>query len=256
MREEDERKSPLLVLLHGSGNGSWSWKRVQSVLETKGHTVLAPDMLGYGSAPAPSAQWSFAEETAHLRDRVEARGQGPVHLVAHSLGATFCLHLLQALGERVHRLTLVDPVMVSVLREGNERAGFDEMEDQYQRFMAEADPAAAARVFVEHWSGAGTWAHLGEKPRGAVTSSVPKLRLEMNASRNDTTPLDALLTTRPRTTVLVGERTRVAPRAVARQLSHALGAPVVTVAGAGHMIPMTHPDAVVDALATLAAAGP
>lgn len=238
----------LVVLLHGSGNGSWSWRKVHSAVVSKGIPVLAPDMLGYGASPRPSERWSFAEETEHLRQIVEANQAESVHLVAHSLGATFGLYLLRALGARVGRLTLVDPVVVSVLRETQEEAGFAEMEDQYQRFMALSDSAAAARFFVEHWSGDGTWAQLGDKARLTITDSVPKLRLEMTASRSDATTLAEFLKTRPRATVLAGERTRVAPRAVARQLAHALGVSVTSVAGAAHMIPMTHPDAIVEAL--------
>lgn len=246
-------RSHLIVLLHGSGNGSWSWRKVHSALGSRGIPVLAPDMLGYGASPRPSEQWSFAEETEHLRQIVEANRPSSVHLVAHSLGATFGLYLLRALGERVGHITLVDPVVVSVLRETQEEAGFAEMEDQYQRFMALSDSSAAARVFVEHWSGDGTWAQLGDKARLTITESVPKLRLEMTASRSDTTPLAELLKARPPATVFVGERTRVAPRAVARQLARALGVPVRSVPGAAHMIPMTHPEAIVAALTDTAA---
>src|SRR5206468_4965051 len=40
----------------------------------------------------------------------------------------------------------------------------------------------------------------------------------------------------------------VAPRAVARLLGHALEATTIVVPGAAHTIPMTHPQAVVDAV--------
>ena len=42
--------------------------------------------------------------------------------------------------------------------------------------------------------------------------------------------------------------TLLAPCAVARLLSPALHATTVVVSGAAHMIPMTHPEAVVDAI--------
>ena len=52
----------------------------------------------------------------------------------------------------------------------------------------------------------------------------------------------------PPTTILVGEKTLAAPRAVARLLGPAFAATTVMVPGAAHMIPITHPQAVVDAL--------
>ncbi len=237
-----------IVLLHGSANGSYSWGPIQRALASTGAKVVAPDMLGYGNAPPPSEAWSIGEETEHLQRSLE-HVHNTLHLVAHSLGAMFGLYLLRALGPRVTRLTLIDPVIVSVLRETGEADAYAEMEAQYQRFMGRLpDQTAAARTFVEHWSGAGSWEALGEKARAVITGLVPKIRLEMIAARSDTTQLKALVKSRPLTTILVGERTRIAPRAVARQLAGEFNAATIVVPGASHMIPLTHPAAVVDAL--------
>src|SRR5260370_6257257 len=186
--------SDLIVLLHGSANGSYSWGPVQSALVSRGATVVAPDMLGYGNAPPPSERWSLAEETEHLQCSVNHAHNGTVHLVAHSLGATFGFYLLRALGLRVTRMTLTDPVIVSVLRETGANDGYAEMEAQYQRFMGLlADPTAAARAFVEHWSGVGSWEKIGEKARVVITPLVPKIRPEMIPARSAPTALQALV---------------------------------------------------------------
>lgn len=178
------------------------------------------------------------------------------HLVTHSLGSLIGLHLRRALGARVTRMTLVDPVVVSVLRETGEDAAYAEMEEQYQCFMRlSADPEEAAGFFVDHWGGIGAWEMMGKHGRAMVTSLVPKLRLEMTATRSDTAMLAWLAESPPPTTILVGENTLVAPRAVARVLAPALGAPTVVVPGAGHMIPFTHPQAVIDAIRSDAAPG-
>ena len=98
------------------------------------------------------------------------------------------LHLRRALGSRVTRMTLIDPVVVNVLRDQGEEASYAEMEEQYQRFMGGLpDQTKAARVFVEHWSGKGAWESIGERARSVITSLVPKLRLEMISARCDTT---------------------------------------------------------------------
>jgi len=110
-----------------------------------------------------------------------------------------------------------------------------------------ADHEAAAHFFVDHWNG-GAWDWMGKRGRAMVPSLVPKLRLEMTATRSDTATLGWLAESPPPTTILVGERTLLAPRAVARLLAPALAATTVTVSGAGHMIPITHPAAVVDAV--------
>jgi pimeloyl-ACP methyl ester carboxylesterase len=241
--------SDAIVLLHGSANGSYSWGAVQRALSSTGAEVIAPDMLGYGHAPPPGDDWTIAAETKHLERALARLRHWPLHVVAHSLGAMFALHLLRAIGPRVARLTLVDPVVVSVLNEGDEADGAAEMETLYQRFMSLLpDHQAAARAFVDHWSGSGSWDWIGLKARAVITALVPKIRLEMTAARGAATPLASLVASPTTTTILVGERTRIAPRAVARQLTRAFGARQVVIPGAGHMIPLTHAAAVVAAV--------
>jgi len=232
-----------IVLIHGSANGSYSWGPVERALEAAGAKVVAPDMLGYGSAPEPSAGWTIDQEVSHLEEALD--GLEAIHLVAHSLGVMFALYLLRRLGARVVRLTLIDPVLVSLLRETGEGDGFAEMEGIYQRFMGLfPDHAPAARAFVEHWNGAGSWERIGDKARAIITRLISKVRLEVMAARADTTKLAEIVRTRPPTIILLGERTRIAPRAVARRLAEVFEAQTVIIPGAGHMVPLTHPEAV------------
>src|SRR5262245_10071822 len=118
-----------IVLLHGGATGSSSWNPVARALVSSGASVFAPDMLGYGASPAPTSSYAIAEEVAHLTRLLGLQSRscngtiyavgfgGTFHLVTHSLGALIGLHLRRALGARVTRMTLVDPVVVSVLRE-------------------------------------------------------------------------------------------------------------------------------------------
>jgi len=238
-----------IVLLHGSANGSYSWGAVREALAAQDATVWAPDMLGYGRSPAPGRGWTVREEVAHLRGWLDQHGVGPFHLVAHSLGAFFGLHLRLALGARVSRLTLVDPVLVSLLRVPGEEEALAEMDALFQRFMrAMPGHAAAARVFVEHWSGAGAWSTLGNRARALITNLAPRLKAEMAACEADPTRVEELAVDPVPTTILVGEGTLLAPRAVSRILGQAFDSEAIVVAGARHMIPLTHPAAIVSAL--------
>jgi len=250
-----------IVLLHGGATGSSSWNSVACAFVSSGASVFAPDMLGYDASPPPTGSYGIPEEVAHLTRLLGLQPHscngiiyavgfgGTFHLVTHSLGSLIGLHLRRALGARVRRMTLVDPVVVSVLRECGENDAYAEMEEQYQRFMSLlADHEAAAHFFVDHWSGRGAWDSIGSRGRAMVTSLVPKLQLEMIAARSDMTMLAWMADAPPPTTILVGENTLVAPRAVARQLGPALEATTVVVSGAAHMIPITHPEAVIDAV--------
>ena len=250
-----------IVLLPRGATGSSSWNAVARSLVSSRARVFALNMFGFGASPAPTGSYAIAEEVAHLirglglqprscNGMIYAVGfGGTFHLVTHSLGSLIGLHLRRALGARVRRMTLVDPVVVSALRECGEDDAYAEMEEQYQRFMSlSADHEAAAHYFVDHWGGAGAWDSMGSRGRTTVRSLVPTLRLEMTATRSDTATLGWLAESPPPTTILVGERTLLAPRAAARLLRTALGATTVVVSGAAHMIPITHPQAVADAV--------
>jgi pimeloyl-ACP methyl ester carboxylesterase len=206
-------------------------------------------MLGYGRSPAPSSSYGIEEEVAHLSRLLDLQNIGTLHLVSHSLGSMIGLHLRRALGDRVTRMTLIEAVLISILRECREDAAFSEMEEQYQRFMSlSGDHEAAAQFFVDHWSGPGAWDSIGRRGHAMVTALVPKLRLDMVAARSDPATLAWLSESPPPTTILIGEKTLLAPRAVARLLGTALGASTIVVPGAAHMIPITHPKAVIDAI--------
>jgi pimeloyl-ACP methyl ester carboxylesterase len=116
--------------------------------------VFAPDRLGYGRSPAPTSSYGIKEEVAHLTRLLDLHNVGTLHLVTHSLGSLIGLHLRRSLGARVTRMTLIDPIVVSVLRERGEDAAYAEMEEQYHRFMSLSEEAAAG-FFVDHSSGAG-----------------------------------------------------------------------------------------------------
>lgn len=244
-----------IVLLHGSANGAYSWRPVQSALAKlvpEGLRVFAPDMLGYGTSPAPSATYDIAEEVAHLLRLIDQEDLGPFHLVAHSLGSMFALHLRRALDtprKRVAKMTLLDPVLVSVLRETGETEAYAEMESIYERAMlGQTDEVAIAKAFVEHWGGRHAWSGIGDKARALITSLVPKIRQEIAVARYDTTSLAWFATDAPNAKVIVGEHTRIAPRRGAVQVARALGAVLEEVPGAAHMLPLTHPGAVARAI--------
>jgi pimeloyl-ACP methyl ester carboxylesterase len=238
-----------IVLLHGMGAASSSWNAVTSPLVASGRSIFAPDLLGYGQSPAPSSSYGIEEEVAHLVRLLDARNIDALHLVAHSYGCLIGLYLRNALDTRVKRLTLIEPIIVSVLRESGEDKAGAEMEDQYQRFMnLSADHDAAAQFFIDNWGDAGASDSMGKRMRAALASCVPKMRQEMTATRSGTAKIAWLAQSPPPTTILVGERTLLPPRVVARRLASAFAAAVIVVPGAGHMIPMTHPGAVVDAI--------
>lgn len=244
-----------IVLVHGSANGAYSWTSLLRVLKPAPGAVHAPDLIGYGASPPAGPTYGIADEVAHLRGYLAERGVDRFHLVTHSLGTMFGLHLRRALPDRITRLTLIDPVLeVALLRGAGEHAAYDEMAAAFERVLgALPDAAAAGRLFVDHWNGSGAWDALNGRTQAAIARLMPKVALEMTQAAHGVTTLAAVAAAPPvPTTILVGERTLLAPPAFTRVLAPALGARVVEVAGAGHVIPQSHPEAVARVLAEAA----
>jgi pimeloyl-ACP methyl ester carboxylesterase len=165
------------------------------------------------------------------------------------------LCLQQVLGERITQVTLIDPVIVSVLRESAEDAALLVMENQYETFMALREkPDAAAKFFVDLWSGRGVWEQMGQQSRILVASLVPTIAREMTAARLDRSTLAWLTELAGPTTIVVGENTLLPARATTRLLAGARKIKPIEIGGAGHMIPLTHPHDATAAILESAAA--
>lgn len=102
-------EGPALVLLHGIGSGSASWRGQFAALSAT-YRVIAWDAPGYGgSDPIPKdspAAWDYAGALSALLAALET---DRVHLVGHSLGAIMAASFCRAFPGAVRTLTLADP---------------------------------------------------------------------------------------------------------------------------------------------------
>ncbi|MGH9185950.1 MAG: alpha/beta fold hydrolase [Acidimicrobiales bacterium] len=97
---------PPVLLLHGfatSAQRTWRDNGWIDLLEDAGRTVLAPDLLGHGTAPKPHDPAAYRG----LEDAVAAQlPDGPVEGIGFSLGARVLLVLAAAQPERFLRLVV------------------------------------------------------------------------------------------------------------------------------------------------------
>ncbi|MEY9928521.1 3-oxoadipate enol-lactonase [Catenulispora sp. GP43] len=73
--------NPTLILLHGGGAASRTWKHQLSALSDRFH-LIAPDLPGFGRSAGPVSLSGSARAVAELVER-----HGPVHLCGYSMGA-------------------------------------------------------------------------------------------------------------------------------------------------------------------------
>lgn len=236
-----------LFMIHGSATGSRSWAPLRDLLLESGVEAESPDLIGYRGDPLPEG-WSIDLEAQRLLELLGGPDGPPRHIVAHSLGSMFALHLRRIAPQRVARMTLFEPVLASLLRDGGQPAALAEMEGAAQRFMDLGPTPEAVRMFLNHWSGDGAWERLAPAKQAALAALAPRLRLEMSATRHDATPLAALLGEPLPLRVVLGTGRHLTPPAVAAVLQAHLHAEIEIVQGAGHNLPMTHLAAAAAAL--------
>lgn len=238
---------PAVVCLHASASNSRQWLPLMEYLAPRYH-LLAPDLHGSGRTPA----WRFKRPLT-LRDELALiepvldRAHGPLMLVGHSYGAAVALMAALEHPDRVHALAIYEPTLFSLVDADspppNDVDGFKAALVDTAAAYDAGDPAAAARCFVDYWSGAGTWERMPEARQGQVASTMGSLRGWAHACLKEPTPLRAFSWLGAPVVLMIGKQSPASSRAVARLLGRALPrVHVVEFDGMGHMGPVTHPE--------------
>ena len=248
---ERESGEPV-VLLHSTGSGSALWRRVAATLGER-YRVFTPAFLGYGnSPPAPvPAEFSLERDAEQVGPLLEEIGS-PVHLVGHSYGGRIALLYALEHPERLASLTLIEPIVVGVLRSQNELQPMAETEGARQALRPGADPAALAagvEEFVNYWNGPGAWNALSPRARAGLRALAPKMAMEVTALAADPVPLSRYSEIQVPTLVISGSETTLAGARMSTLIARGIpGSVHVRIQGAGHMSPLTHPAEVGEVL--------
>ena len=85
---------PPMLFFHGFGGGasSYEWSKVYPAFATT-HTVIAPDLLGWGESQHPQRSYSPEDYLLTLKEFIQAVGNPPIAAIASSLTAAFVVRL-------------------------------------------------------------------------------------------------------------------------------------------------------------------
>jgi pimeloyl-ACP methyl ester carboxylesterase len=100
-------KGPALLLIHGIGDSSDTWRPVLDELG-RHHTIVAPDLLGHGRSEKPRADYSVAAYANGMRDLLSVLEIDRATVIGHSLGGGVAAQFAYQFPERCERLVLVD----------------------------------------------------------------------------------------------------------------------------------------------------
>jgi magnesium chelatase accessory protein len=84
---------PVLLLLHGTGASTHSWRGLMPLLAER-HTVVAPDLPGHGFTADPGMNGlSITGMAKTIRALLDALGLEPEHGIGHSAGAAILIRM-------------------------------------------------------------------------------------------------------------------------------------------------------------------
>jgi pimeloyl-ACP methyl ester carboxylesterase len=234
---------PAVLCLHSSGSSSAQWKSLSAGL-ARGHRVVAPDFLGHAGSPAPAAWGGTVLEQDAAQVAAIAAAHGRVHVVGHSYGAAVALRLALTHPRLVRSMALYEPVVFGALnRDGADASLWQEVTQVGRTVAMHARLRRlleSARLFVDYWSGAGSWQALGAARQGAIALRMPTVAGHF-ASLFGWQPMPALRALQVPLLLVYGGRTRRVAAVAAARLAEALPlAEPLRIDGAGHMGPLTH----------------
>jgi haloacetate dehalogenase len=108
---------PAVVLLHGHPRTHTTWYRVAPLLVAAGHTVVCPDLRGYGgsTAPAPLPDHSQASKrsmAADVAQLMSVLGHDHFDVAGHDRGSYVAMRLALDRPQVVRRLAVLDCVPI------------------------------------------------------------------------------------------------------------------------------------------------
>lgn len=243
-----------VLALHCSLAHSGAWSGLAGHLS--GVTLTAIDQPGHGR----SADWDGKTELHGLTTRVSitmaetlAAG-GPVDLIGHSFGGTVALRIAMEHPDLVRSLTLIEPVLFAAARSADapEYGDFRTAHLEFAQVVAAGDREAAAAIFHGIWGMGNSFADLPEGQRRYIIDRIHLIVAQNPVLLDDAAGLLTYMRLESiGVPVLLIEGADSPPIIGAVQAELARRLTQVTrlvVPGAGHMVPITHAEAVAKAV--------
>lgn len=235
-----------VLALHCSLAHAGAWGPLAEQLT--GITLTATDQPGHGKA----ADWDGVSDLHQIATEdaiamAQHLGQGQaIDLMGHSFGGTVALRVALQRPDLVRSLTLIEPVLFAAARGDPVFAAFQARHAQVVERLRAGDHDTALRLFQADWGAGEALETLPERTRTYMLD-----RIALIGAQNDVLMADTAGLLRPgglealRLPVLLIEGAKSPEIIGAIHTVLAARLPVVqrlVVPGAGHMLPITHPQ--------------
>lgn len=243
------------LAIHCTLGHSGAWRGVAAGLKDD-LSILAFDLPSHGK----SGVW---DRTGNVHDVATDMARGlikePMDLIGHSFGATVALRLAAESPELVRSLTMIEPVYFAAAVQDDPKVLEDHKRDSeaLNAAFASGDEREAARVFNRDWGDGTPWDTLPERMRDHMARLVHYVPASSAFLHYDSAGLlEPGRMARASMPALLIEGDQSPPMSAKVSISLEKRLPDVErviIKGAGHMLPVTHPDAVVAPIRALLA---
>lgn len=213
-----------------------------------GRELIAPALPAHPGGPAWDVSRDYHDQAYEALQAVAP--EGPFDLFGHSLGGTVALRFALNHGDRVRSLTVFEPVLFAAASAEAQQTHFEEIAE-FQSEMAQGNHAAAAEAFNGYWGTGAPWGTLPTRARAMITRLIPIIPATEPAIVDDIHQMVPALSSCPVPTLILRH---VQSPAIVHAINGALGTALTNTSTqvlsgqGGHMLPVTDPTVVADAM--------
>lgn len=239
-----------VVFLHSGVGSAGEWKQVFS-LWPGGYRLVAIDAYRDGTGPGGVGRRSLDDYADQVYAVAEHVGD-PVCLVGFSWGGATALRVAVAAPDLVDALAVVEPEAYALLRTQDDYAYAEicGLRDRWRAHVRAGRWYEAFEEFVDFYNGPGSFARW-PPPRREAFLADQRARGDLwdVPFDDDLLTLDALASVTAPVQVVEGSLTSAVDQAICDVVRrHVPHAQHTLIEGAGHMMPLTHPEALARAL--------
>lgn len=235
--------------IHSGLADASAWNGLIEALAMDVEPVLI-ELPGHGTADDWDKSRDFSDQAVEIA--LDALPPEPVPVIGHSLGAVIALRLAIEKFYRVSSLVMIEPVLFAAVKGTDvwDKAVRDTA--PFARKLQEGSDAMAARAFVSLWGNGAPWEEISEARRRYMVDRIGLIEAANALLWQDQPGLlreRRLEEIEVPVTLVEGSKTHpVVPVIIDALGRRILDAEGITVPGAGHMVPMTHPEIVAEAI--------
>ena len=238
-----------VVFLHSGVGSAGEWKQVFSVWP-EGHRLVAIDAYRDGVGPCEPGRRSLDDYADQVYAVAEHLGAS-VCLVGFSWGGATALRVATAAPDLVDSLVVIEPEAYALLRTQNARAYTQicGLRDRCRAGVRAGRWYEAFEEFIDFYNGPGSFARW-PPPRREAFLAVQRTRGDLwDVLFDSRLTLDALAEVTAPVHVVEGSQTSAVDHAICDVIRrHVPHARHTLIEGAGHMMPLTHPEPLTRAL--------